>query len=84
MVTFFQYIAEEVREYLADLGFRSLDEAIGHAELLDTTPGHRPIGRPRGLDLSPILAVPRASRRDDRGTRSSVRITAWTRRWTTR
>ncbi|HEX7097483.1 MAG TPA: glutamate synthase large subunit, partial [Acidimicrobiales bacterium] len=34
---FFEYIAEEVREYLAELGFRTLDEAIGHAELLDTT-----------------------------------------------
>ncbi len=33
---FFRYIAEEVREYLAALGLRSLDEAIGHAELLDT------------------------------------------------
>src|SRR5262249_9133568 len=29
---YFRYIAEEVREYLAELGFRSLAEAIGHAE----------------------------------------------------
>src|SRR5690606_14711581 len=35
VVNFFEFIAEEVREYLAELGFRSLDEAIGHAELLD-------------------------------------------------
>ena len=34
--TFFEYIAEEVREILASLGFRSLDEAIGRADLLDT------------------------------------------------
>ena len=33
--TFFEFLAEEVREYLAALGFRSLDEAIGHVELLD-------------------------------------------------
>ncbi|MGH8825782.1 MAG: glutamate synthase large subunit, partial [Jiangellaceae bacterium] len=32
VVTFFEFIAEEVREHLAALGFRSLDEAIGHAE----------------------------------------------------
>ncbi|WP_298382038.1 glutamate synthase large subunit [Ferrimicrobium sp.] len=32
--TFFQYIAQEVREYLAQLGLRSLDEAIGRADLL--------------------------------------------------
>ena len=37
VVTFFEYIAEEVRELLAELGFRTLDEAIGHAELLDTS-----------------------------------------------
>ena len=34
--TFFTYIAEEVRELLAELGFRTLEEAIGHAEVLDT------------------------------------------------
>jgi hypothetical protein len=33
---FFRFLAEEVRSYLAELGFRSLDEAIGHAEMLDT------------------------------------------------
>ncbi|HMK10630.1 MAG TPA: glutamate synthase-related protein, partial [Acidimicrobiales bacterium] len=36
VVTFFEYIAEEVREHLAALGFRSIAEAVGHAELLDT------------------------------------------------
>lgn len=57
VVTFFQYIAEEVRQYLAELGFRSLDEAIGHVELLDTRPAidH---WKAAGLDLSPIFAVP--------------------------
>jgi glutamate synthase (NADPH) large chain len=54
---FFLFLAEEVREYLAELGFRSLDEAIGHAELLDTRPAvdH---WKARGLDLSPALHVP--------------------------
>ena len=37
VVNFFEYIAEEVREILAELGFRSLEEAIGHAEALDMT-----------------------------------------------
>ncbi|HET9732868.1 MAG TPA: glutamate synthase large subunit [Acidimicrobiales bacterium] len=55
--TFFEYIAEEVRELLAALGFRSLEEAIGHAEALDVTPAvdH---WKAHGLDLSPLLAVP--------------------------
>jgi glutamate synthase (NADPH/NADH) large chain len=55
--TFFTYIAEEVRELLASLGFRSLDEAIGHADALDTA---RAVEhwKAQGLDLSPILHVP--------------------------
>ena len=34
-----EFLAEEVREYLAQLGFRTLDEAVGHAELLDWIDG---------------------------------------------
>ncbi|WP_018350821.1 glutamate synthase large subunit [Longispora albida] len=53
---FFWYLAEEVREYLAALGLRSLDEAIGRADLLRQLPSH--------LDLSPILhQVPGTRRR---------------------
>jgi glutamate synthase (NADPH) large chain len=55
--TFFEYLAEEVREHLAALGLRSLDEAIGQAELLDT---RRAVThwKASGLDLAPVLAVP--------------------------
>src|SRR5690606_25259322 len=35
VVNFMEFIAQEVREYLAQLGFRSLDEAVGRNELLD-------------------------------------------------
>ncbi|MEV1287584.1 glutamate synthase large subunit [Micromonospora sp. NPDC049679] len=54
---FFLFLAEEVRGYLAELGFRSLEEAIGQAELLDTAPAvaHWKAG---GLDLTPVLHVP--------------------------
>ena len=54
---FFLFLAEEVREWLARLGFRSLDEAIGHAELLDVRAAvdH---WKGRGLDLSALLHVP--------------------------
>ncbi|MDX6282875.1 MAG: glutamate synthase large chain, partial [Kribbellaceae bacterium] len=57
VVNFFEFIAEEVREYLAELGFRTLDEAIGHAEVLDIK---RAVDhwKADGLDLSPILHVP--------------------------
>ncbi len=55
--TFFTYIAEEVREHLAALGFRSLEEAIGRAEMLDT---RRAVEHWKafGLDLAPVLHVP--------------------------
>ncbi|MEI8001427.1 MAG: glutamate synthase large subunit [Actinomycetes bacterium] len=53
--TFFEYIAEEVREHLAALGFRSIAEAVGHSEVLDTRAAvdH---WKAHGLDLAPILA----------------------------
>ena len=51
---FFLYVAEEVREYLAALGFRSLEEAIGHVEMLDTTKAVEH-WKAAGLDLGPIL-----------------------------
>ncbi len=52
--TFFEYIAEEVREILASLGFRTLDEAIGRSGILDTERAVRH-WKAGGLDLSPIL-----------------------------
>ncbi|WP_134322192.1 glutamate synthase large subunit [Cumulibacter soli] len=54
--TFFEYIAEEVREHLAALGFRSIQEAVGHAESLkvDRAIEH---WKASGMDLSPILAT---------------------------
>jgi len=57
VTTFFEYIATEVREYLAALGLRSIEEAIGHAELIDTSEAVRH-WKAAGLDLSRILAVP--------------------------
>nr|WTB08521.1 glutamate synthase large subunit [Streptomyces antimycoticus] len=57
VVNFFEFIAEEVRELLAELGFRTLEEAIGHAELLDTARAVQH-WKARGLDLAPLLYVP--------------------------
>ncbi|MGL5808786.1 MAG: glutamate synthase large subunit [Nocardioides sp.] len=57
VVTFFEYIAEEVREILADLGFRSVAEAVGQVGTLDTG---RAVAhwKADGLDLTPILYAP--------------------------
>ena len=55
--TFFEYIAEEVREILASLGFKSLLEAVGHVEYLEVK---RAVDhwKASGLDLSPLLVRP--------------------------
>ena len=35
LVTFFRFLAEEVREYLAELGYRKMDDIIGRFDLLE-------------------------------------------------
>jgi glutamate synthase (NADPH/NADH) large chain len=55
--TFFEYIADEVREILASLGFRSIEEAVGQVELLDTRVAVEH-WKASGLDLSPLLHLP--------------------------
>ena len=55
--TFFEYIAEEVRELLATLGFKRLEDAIGQVELLDTKSAVAH-WKASGLDLSPLLIKP--------------------------
>ena len=54
VVSFFHFIAEEVRELMAQLGFRSLQEMVGRVDLLDVAPAidH---WKARGLDFSRIL-----------------------------
>ncbi|HEX8508763.1 MAG TPA: glutamate synthase large subunit, partial [Propionibacteriaceae bacterium] len=57
VVNFFEFIAQEVREYLAQLGFRTLAEAVGHVEVLQAQQAldH---WKAHGLDLRPILHQP--------------------------
>jgi glutamate synthase (NADPH) large chain len=57
VVNFFEFIAEEVREYLAAIGLRSIEEAVGRVDLLDTAlaVSH---WKAAGLDLSPVLYAP--------------------------
>ncbi|GAA3238313.1 hypothetical protein GCM10020256_58530 [Streptomyces thermocoprophilus] len=57
VVNFFEFIAQEVRELLAELGFRSIEEAVGHAEVLDV---ERAVDhwKAQGLNLEPLFHVP--------------------------
>ncbi len=67
VVNFFEYIAEEVREILAELGFRTMAEAIGQAECLDVRDAvdH---WKASGLNLAAILHVPDVGDADRRNT----------------
>jgi glutamate synthase (ferredoxin) len=57
VVNYFRFVAEEVREHMARLGFRTMDEMIGRADRLDFAPAldH---WKAAGLDLSAILHQP--------------------------
>ncbi|HKJ11593.1 MAG TPA: glutamate synthase large subunit [Ornithinimicrobium sp.] len=57
VVTFFEFVAEQVRELMAGLGYRSLDEIIGRVDLLDTADAVAH-WKASGLDLGPILHRP--------------------------
>lgn len=58
VVNFMEFIAQEVREYLAALGYRSIDEIVGRSELLDANEAIQH-WKARGLNLAPILEGPR-------------------------
>jgi glutamate synthase (NADPH/NADH) large chain len=68
VVNFFEFLAEEIREILASLGFRSLEQAVGHTELLDVDNAISH-WKADGLDLSPIL---KGSGLSDSAPRSKV------------
>ncbi len=71
VVYFFEFIAREVREIMAGLGVRRLEELVGRADLLEPDPDVKPWKVPDGLDWSSILHMPDApeefSRRRVRG-----------------
>jgi len=56
---FFRFVAQELREHMARLGFRSLDEMIGRVDRIDVKPALNH-WKARGLDFSQILYRPKA------------------------
>jgi len=57
VVNFFTFIAQEIRELMAELGFRTLDEMVGRVDMLDINNATAHY-KAQGLDLSPILYQP--------------------------
>jgi glutamate synthase (NADPH/NADH) large chain len=66
---FMLMIAEEAREHLARLGFRTLTEAVGRSDLLETAEAVE-FWKARGLDYSRIFARPQAAPEEYRCTRA--------------
>jgi glutamate synthase domain-containing protein 2/glutamate synthase domain-containing protein 1/glutamate synthase domain-containing protein 3 len=62
VINFFFFIAEQVRGYMAQLGFRTFDEMVGRVDMLDAREAvdH---WKAKGLDLSTILYYPRVPSR---------------------
>ena len=60
LVTFFRFLAEEVRELLAELGYKKMDDIIGRSDLLERNPevDHWKI---KNLDLNGLLTLPSES-----------------------
>lgn len=57
VVNFFKFLAQEIRETLADMGIRRMDEIIGRADLLFVKPEHKN-SKQATLDFSRLLYVP--------------------------
>jgi glutamate synthase domain-containing protein 2/glutamate synthase domain-containing protein 1/glutamate synthase domain-containing protein 3 len=62
LVDFFRFVAEEVREIMAELGFRRFEDMIGRADRIEPDPSIRHWKLKNGLDLDTILHVPEAPR----------------------
>jgi glutamate synthase (NADPH/NADH) large chain len=58
LVNFFHFMAQDVREHLAEIGFRTMDEIIGHAELLERKNIEYSNSKLKKVDLSKIMFVP--------------------------
>jgi glutamate synthase (NADPH) large chain len=82
VINFFKFVAQEVRELMAQLGFRTIDEMIGRSDLLDTKKAIDHY-KARGLDFSKIFHRPevsadvavRKTRDQEHGLESSLDIT---------
>ena len=70
VVNFMEFIAEEVREILASLGLRSVEEAIGRTDLLDVSNAIQH-WKTSGLDLAPIFYSPKLKKGAKRHCASS-------------
>ncbi|MDD5217450.1 MAG: glutamate synthase large subunit, partial [Candidatus Omnitrophica bacterium] len=60
LMNFMRFIAQEVREIMAELGFRKLDDLVGRVDLLSVNEAVQHF-KTQGLDFSKVLSVPQVS-----------------------
>src|SRR4030095_131206 len=60
VVHFMVFVAEELREIMAELGFRTVDEMVGRVDMLDVrdVPAHWETWKQKGVDLTQVLHKP--------------------------
>ncbi len=81
VVNFFFLLAEELREIMAQLGFRTINEMVGRVDMLDTPQGDRPLeGQGTGFLQHFVQAA--TCRRTSKPIAASRRTTAWSNRST--
>ncbi len=62
---YFRFVAQDVRELMAQLGFRTMDEMIGRTEVLETRPAVEH-WKAKGIDLAKVLHQPEVAAAADR------------------
>ena len=61
VINYFFFVAEEVRELMAEMGFRTMDEMVGRSDLLDQARGDRPLEGARGSTSPASSTSPRSA-----------------------
>ena len=84
VVNFMRFIAQELREYMAKLGVRTVDEMVGRTDLLHAEEGARHIPGQAALDLDAILNNPYRDKKAAwyLSVRSRSMTSSWKRLWT--
>ncbi len=64
IVNYFKFVAKEIREYLAELGFEKFDDIVGRADLLERNDVTH--WKLKNIDISPLISVPKEAKTNAR------------------
>jgi glutamate synthase (NADPH) large chain len=73
VVNYFRFVAQEIREYLAEMGFRKFEDIVGRADMLEVNP-EVTNWKMKNIDFSKILYMPgEAGKNDIRSTGNGLK-----------